>query len=185
MSDTVHEDSPLVQNSVLMAAVKWGRGSGAQYFSGTAGPQMARCLERLVSILQPDDVELPARNYSLKAARLVTEYIRFCEDRVGYKPLKEFTRRSVPRKSKPAANASKPSQQVTVPLSSMTVDIASAMRDLPLGNGRRFLFELPDPDGLSPDDYERIEAHLKSFVIYKEDFVAVEDTDDMNNADAA
>ena len=63
MSDTVHEDSPLVQNSVLMAAVKWGRGNGAQYFSGTAGPQMARCLERLLDILRPDDPEMQDKRY--------------------------------------------------------------------------------------------------------------------------
>lgn len=199
MTDTLPEVSPLVQNSVLMAAVKWGRGNGAQYFSGTAGPQMARCLERLVGILKPDDQEMQdrryfedatlfvedigsiadryvnvtgkqgrtARNYSLKAARLVTEYMRFAEGPSTYKPLKEFKRkrRSRTTLAEPSANAGVPRQPlVSVPLSAVSVDVPTALRDFPLGNGRRFMFELPDPYGLTEEDGERIIAHLKTFI---------------------
>lgn len=197
--ESLHEDHPVVQNSALIAACTWADTHGPKHFHGHIAPQMKRCLQRFIAILDPDDpvdrryfedpkaflddtqrisdvyVNLKgtpgstARNYILKAARLVTEFLRYQESPTNYAPLKTFKRK---RRSKQDQKSTPASGNVVIsahtnPVLPTTLPVAhasQAMRDFPLGNGRRFCFILPDPYGLNEEDGERIIAHLKTFI---------------------
>lgn len=192
----------IVQDSALVKAVAWGKSSAAdEHFQGTAAAQMARCLERLIGILDPQDTERndlryftdpqlfvtdivaisdryvnktgkggrTARNYRAKAERLVTEYLRYAEAPSEYRgPLKVTSRRASRVKKTATASPAVAPTPVAVPVptpSVSSVRVFDSMRDFPLGGGAKFLFQLPNDDGISQAEFDRISQHLQSFVV--------------------